>query len=67
LTERFAGKRREWEKEEGEKKENPSPSILFFYNGFHRTYLRTASAFRAFLFIDDVRFTFLDGFCGTFL
>jgi hypothetical protein len=50
--------------EEGEGRN--SPFILFFYNGFDRTYLRTASTFGTFLFINHIGLALFNGFCGTF-
>jgi hypothetical protein len=57
-------KRIGWKRREGGK--NIPPPILFFYNCFHRTYFRTASAFRTFFFVDEIGFTFFDRFRGTF-
>jgi hypothetical protein len=42
------------------------PLILFFYNGFDRTHLRTASTFGTFLLINHIGLTLFNGFCGTF-
>jgi len=43
------------------------PSVLLFDNRFNRTYLRTASTFSTFLFINHIGLTLFNGIRRTFL
>ena len=43
-----------------------SSPLLFFNDGFDRTNLKAASAIGAFLFVDHIRLSFLNGICRTF-
>jgi hypothetical protein len=53
-------------KGEDVQEDSSPPSTSFFDNRFNRAYLKTASAFRAFLFVDDIGFPFFNGFSGAF-
>jgi hypothetical protein len=52
--------------DERERENSHSPSVLFFYNCFDRTYLGAASAFRTFLFIDHIGLSLFNRFSRTF-
>jgi hypothetical protein len=43
-----------------------SPFVSFFDDRFHRAYLKAASAFGTFLFIDHIGFSFFHGFRRAF-
>jgi hypothetical protein len=52
--------------DEGDRRISIPPFVLFFYDGFDRTYLGAASAFCTFFFIDHIGLSLLNGFSRTF-